>query len=111
MKKILIILVIGLISYSCIAQNKITRYCEIENWMIRGKTNIKLTRSEVDSLFSFRDSTVKIKLENVSNFHTVPDALNYMGYLGWTLLSATITPSGFKTFYFKKEFDPSEISK
>ena len=114
MKKLLIILSIGLISHSATAQNKITKYCEIvTNVGAKDKARIKFTQGEADSLFSFKDSTIKNSLIRVSNFKTVPDALNYMSSLGWTLITATMglwNGTNIR-FYFKKEFDPSEISK
>lgn len=113
MKKLLITLAIGVMCHSSIAQNKITRYCEIESDRIGRQEHLRLSKNKVDSLFSFRDSTIKNNLDKVSTFKTVPDALNYMSSLGWRLITATM--ANWQTteirFYFKKEFDPSEISK
>jgi hypothetical protein len=114
MKKLLFILfaLMAICNYS-IAQNKITRYVEIVTQKYNNRrTDINMSISRVDSLFSFKDSTIKINLNKVSTFNTVPDALNYMASLGWTLITATFDHSVLEIrFYFKKEFDQSEISK
>jgi predicted PurR-regulated permease PerM len=114
MKKLLITLIIGVICHSATAQNKITRYCEIvTNVGSKDKAHIKFTQGEVDSLFSFKDGTIKNNLNKVSSLKSISDLLNYMSSLGWTLVTATMAlwDGTNIRFYFKKEFDPSEISK
>ena len=65
---------------------------------------------KVDSLFSFKNIFTKENLNKVISFRTVPDALNYMASLGWTLTTSTVDHSYLQKFYFKREFDRSELT-
>ncbi len=97
---------------SSFAQNKINKYCEIKTFQrgVGNKIGVMISIGEIDSLFSFKDSTVKTSLQKVETLKTVSDVLNYMASLGWTLISSTaIHLSGTKNFYFKKEFDYSDL--
>jgi hypothetical protein len=114
MKKLFITLAIGVMCHSVVAQNKSVRYCEIVSFEsgFKGKIHISFSQGEVDSLFSFTDSTIKNSLIKVSRLKTISDLLNYMASLGWDLITVTaIGTNNIKTFYFRKDFEPSEISK
>ncbi|HEY5464575.1 MAG TPA: hypothetical protein VIJ95_15035 [Hanamia sp.] len=81
MKKILFVPFL-LLSFTSqiLGQNKITKYCEIVvSTGINGhRIHISLSSSKVDSLFNFKDPTVKINLNKVTTFKTIPDVINYM---------------------------------
>ncbi|MBS1597472.1 MAG: hypothetical protein JST75_04560 [Bacteroidetes bacterium] len=96
-------------------QSKIEKYCIVEAYHKNGfstKISIRLVNGEVDSLFSFADSAVKNNLAKIKELNSIPDALNYMANLGWTLVTATTFSTGGSTnLYFKKEFEKSELAK
>lgn len=98
-------------SASVYAQNKITRYCEIETTG-SGKVRAKISFGKIDSLFSFRDAGIKEKLQKINLLSTVPDVLNYMATQGWELVCmAAIAPNDKKFYYFKKEFEYQDIKQ
>lgn len=85
------------------AQEKVEQYCEL---IATGKTFTDQYTAEIiygsNSLIISSDRS-KIKKE----FDTLPDALNYMGALGWKLVQSE-KPSAYDRrwhFIFKKEFE------
>lgn len=59
--------------------------------------------------FSFKDTSVVNQLYAVNGMEEPADVLNYMASLGWTMVTSTGLPYGWAYFYFKREFDPSEL--
>ncbi len=112
-KKWLILFTSVYFSTYSFAQNKITKYCEVvtfEKGFSAGNIVTTISTGKVDSLFLPKDASLKSQLQKVTSFKNAPDVLNYMGLLGWSLVSTTsISTSGTNRFYFKKEFDPSEL--
>ncbi len=94
------------------AQKKVDRYCYV-NIDIKGlssRQNVYFYFGNIDSLFSFKDSNELIKLKMVTKLTEAADVLNYMSNLGWKLVSLTSHSINDPTlFYFKKEFDSSEL--
>jgi len=94
------------------AQQKIEKYCEVhcsERAFAINSVKVVFLPGKADSLFSFKDTTIRANLENVEQFQTITDVLNYMSSLNWELAAATGVGSE-HYFYFKKIFDRSEIS-
>ena len=96
------------------SQTTVEKYCVIETYNKNGFTSrisIRIVTGNVDTLFSFRDSTVISGLSPINSLTTIPDALNFMGSKGWKLIAATtLAPSLHQTqFYFKKEFDMADL--
>jgi hypothetical protein len=112
MKKVLFSLFILSVFVTHIrAQSKVFKYCEITATEgLRGNASTYIIQGKIDSLFSFKDSTVKSNLEKVNTFRTLPDALNYMASLGWVLVTGIVGPGRGIDFFFKREFNKSELS-
>lgn len=110
MKKILIAICL-ITSFHTFAQDtsKVEQYCELvaQGKLFSPKVSIDVNFGEERKFFKdtrLRDEmTGKLKV-----FNSVTDALNYMGFQGWTLVNAfpISTPSGPQVyhFYFKKLF-------
>ncbi|MBN9383245.1 MAG: hypothetical protein J0H74_20995 [Chitinophagaceae bacterium] len=63
----------------------------------------------MDSLFSFKDTTIVSNLVKVKTLKTLPDVLNYMSSLGWAPVSG-MPPYLSASICFRREFDSSELS-
>ena len=96
------------IALSSPAQKKVERYCVFTRhlWNSYDKITFTLRQGKIDSLFSFKDSSIQTNLVNAAaTIRTVPDLLNYMASQGWSLVPHQLT----EFLIFKKEFDPSEL--
>ncbi len=66
---------------------------------------------ELDSLFSFKDSSIIDNLKKVNTLTTAADILNYMSNLGLTFI--TVIPFGYSTgterFYFRRTFNQQDM--
>ncbi len=98
------------------AQTKIDKYCDIivgeKGALAKNKTTlIILSYGNNDSLFSLKDSSEISKLKAVNSLTSAADVLNYMSLLGWKIIAVIPYPGLFNgaRFYFKKEFDNSEL--
>lgn len=117
MKKAIVLIAIAVCIFnsSSFAQVKIEKFCEVSIKLRNGFSNkIRATISfgqEEDSLLMFKDSLILNKLKKVNEFKTTPDILNYMSTLGWKFVSVIHLQQyvADETFYFKKEFDLSEL--
>ena len=96
------------------AQTRIDRYCQVSIDPKNGftsKTVATISFGQVDSLFSFQDSSIIIKLKKVNELTTSTDVLNYMSNLGWTLVN--VIPFGLYTsrekLYFRKTFEAIDL--
>jgi hypothetical protein len=113
-KHLLIAISLFLVSVSSsFGQTKIEKYCEV---VTRPKNNFTSKRvasisfGEKPELFNFKDSAVIYQLQKVNDLTTEVDVLNYMKKLGWSVLSINYTNYNlWFNFYFKKEFDTSEL--
>jgi len=94
---------------------KVEKYCEIiaTGRLLSRKVTIDIDYGEERKFFSFKDSRVKDELGKVQKFNSVVDALNYIGSLGWVFVNAFPISTGngpaVYHFYFKKQFDTSEL--
>lgn len=116
MKKVFfsLLLFCSTLCLSSTAQNKAEKYCEIiasEGGILRNfKAHISLNYGRVDSLFSFRDSTLIDRLNKVNTLKSFPDVLNYMASLDWKLEAIVYRSKGDSyNFFFEKEFNQSEL--
>lgn len=107
--KLLLLLFLFAFKLPTFAQQKVVKYCEV----FVGGSGIKITATiymgKVDSLFSPKDPNIIVQLQKVNTLKTKADVLNYMSYLGWSLVTVT-QHEFFYFFYFKREFDPSELT-
>lgn len=106
---ICILLLTGAKSFS---QTRVTKYCYFEAYYKNGfttsKFTIKVRLGNIDSLFSFMDTSIISKILKIQEMDTVSDALNYMTNIGWSLVTIT-SSGGLREFYFKREFDKSDF--
>ncbi|WP_158825298.1 hypothetical protein [Mucilaginibacter lacusdianchii] len=107
MKKILLTLLLMCVTAMIgFAQDKIEQYCEVR---VSKRTFSEGFTAKIiygtNSLIISSD-----KSEVSKNFQTLPDALNYIGALGWKLVSAETTDFQYnsRSFIFKKEFTRTE---
>jgi len=112
MKNLFLLLAISL--PQLLSAQKLERYCEI---MAIGKLfsqKVTITVDFGEESWFFKDTRLKDSTGNVVRFNSVVDALNYMGSQQWKLVNAfPISESGggkVLHFYFKKEYDASELS-
>ena len=101
------------------AQTKVMKYCEVSvmafsygkkgQWVM-GPRRCLLSVGVIDSLFSLKDTSYVNKLKKVNKFITVPDLLNYMQSIGWSLSESSFIGTSSIDFFFKKEFESSEIA-
>lgn len=112
---LLIIVILLALSANSNAQ-KVEKYCELVATakLFSAKVNIDVNFGEERKFFEFKDRRVKDSLGSVKRFNSVVDALNYMGQQGWKLVNAFPVSTGTTGgavyhFFFKKEFDASEI--
>lgn len=112
MKKVT--LVLFLLSHLLFAQ-KLERYCELvaTGGMFTHKVTISVDFGEGSQFFS--DNRMRDDDGNFKRFNSVTDALNYMGSQNWKLVNAFPLSSGGSSkvlhFYFKKEYDASELKE
>ncbi len=96
------------------AQNKIVKYCEVvtsERGFSAGNIVVTFSIGKIDSLFSPKDPNIKSQLQKLTTFKTASDILNYMSSIGWSFINVTsIATSGSNRYYFKREFDSSELN-
>ena len=108
--KLLLLLFLIAFKLPAFAQNKVVKYCEVIGYngetFNREKSKFLLSIGIVDSLFSSKDTNLKVQLQKVNSLKTSSDVLNYMSSIGWTLVTISVGDR----FYFKKEFDPSELT-
>ena len=102
------------ICYTASSQSTIDKYCQIEAYRKSGFTsafNIRFVPGNVDSLFSFKDSSVVTGLKKVNGLESISDAFNLLAEQGWKFIAVTTT-GGFGPikFLFKKEFDLKELN-
>jgi len=112
--KYLLLFVFLLTGICSFAQNKITKYCEVVTGYSGGFSSrfiVEIDLGKVDSLFLLKDNQIKVQLQKVKTLKTNTDVLNYMSSLHWFLvvIVANGQLKGDMHFYFKKEFDPSEL--
>ncbi len=97
------------------AQQRVLKYCEVTTHVgtfSTSKIKVELIMGNVDSLFSFKDSSVKESLMKVVTMPTAPDILNYMSSLGWSLAAVNTIPlSEYTFYYFSREFSENELQK
>lgn len=115
LKKTLLIASLFLFTVKGFSQPKIDRYCEVfmtPKGLSQG-VNVFISLGKERDLLPFKDKHIKEDLQKVTKYTTVVDALNYMSSLGWALVNSNTVQVGGNTdkvyFYFKKEFDKSEI--
>jgi len=105
-----ILLIVGMM-LTCVtasfAQQKVDKYCVVVMNYHGFKARPTFFAGNVDSLFSFKDSTIINNLVRVKELKSVPDVLNYMSSIGWTLVG---TPTGWGYIYFRRSFDLSELA-
>lgn len=118
MKKIILLLSTFLFIFCSLAnsQTRIDRFCEVslnfKNGLSR-KMTATILLGELDSLFSFKDSSIIDNLKKVNTLTTAADVLNYMSNLGWTFI--TVIPisfgysSGTERFYFRRSFNQQDM--
>ncbi|HSZ34886.1 MAG TPA: hypothetical protein VK772_16335 [Puia sp.] len=113
-KKILFAFFMLGIRYTSFSQSIINKYCEIEAYHKSGFTSvftIRFVPGNIDSLFSFKDSSVVVGLKKVNGLSSITDALNLLAEQGWNFIAVTTTASvGPIKFFFKKEFDRKELN-
>ena len=95
-----------------LGQDKAQRYCVVE---ITPKyyspfVSARILPWEGMELFSLKDSSGINNLNLITKYRTVPDALNYMASMGWSLVTIGLPYRGRgHWYYFRKEFDRSEL--
>ena len=115
MKKIIIIGIISVTSFTSFSQSdttKIEQYCEVVATprLLSNKVTIDINYGEEKSIW--KDTRLKTDEGKLKKFNTVIDALNYMGKDGWILVNAFPVINGNAQIYhyvFKKLFIKSEI--
>lgn len=110
MRKLLLIL---LILPQTIFAQKLEKYCEVLaiGKMFSHKVTIQVDFG--DETGFFKDTRVRDNEGDVIKFNTLVDALNYMGTQNWKLVNAFPIETGGQNvlhFYFKKEYDVSELA-
>jgi hypothetical protein len=102
------------ICYSSFSQSTIVKYCEIEAYHKSGFTNaitIRFVPGTVDSLFSFKDSSVVYGLKKVNGLNSISDALNLLAEQGWNFMTFSSIGNGLVIkFFLKKDFDRKELN-
>ena len=92
-------------------QKKVTKFCEVTTRIagISGnKLKIEFVYGQSDSLMTIKGSKFEEGLKKVTTMSAVPDVLDYLYSLGWTLVGENAV-GAISHFYFKKEFDESEL--
>jgi hypothetical protein len=113
-KHLLLLLILILASVSYVhAQTKVEKYCQVTigtNYPGHKKT-AKMLIGENKGRFALKDSAVLKELNQVNDFSTGPDILNYMTQIGWNLVSIHSISPLYEVFYFKRTFDSSELTQ
>jgi hypothetical protein len=110
----IILFTIAIICYSqLMAQDKVEQYCKVLVITYKeGKADqISIDYGKKHSSLNQKNTAMIVEMEKVNEFTSGIDALNYMGNLGWVLI--TITPRYFtnghelgrQEFFFKKLID------
>jgi len=105
MKRLLLVL---LLFCGCIrvgfAQSSLEQYCELymQHEYIGKKYNAKIIYGNNPLIVSSDKAKIEMK------FDEIPDALNYLGALGWKLANSVLDTNGAHIFIFKKEFIKAE---
>ena len=83
----------------------------MHNKAFTSRVTVDLRPGEHPEYFTFKDSTVLRDLGKVNEMKTVADVLNYMASIGWKMAGQMYDrSSGYDWFFFKREFDPSELA-
>ena len=100
------------ICYTASSQSTIDKYCEIEAYYknYTEAFTIMFVPGNVDSLFSFKDSSVITGLKEVNGLKSISDAFNLLAKQGWKFISVVPKGGGRIEFLFKKEFDPKDLN-
>ncbi|MER3498300.1 MAG: hypothetical protein C4308_06500 [Chitinophagaceae bacterium] len=106
------------ISIVCTAQDttKVEQYCKLvaTGRPFSTKVTIDIDFGEERKLFG-PDTRLKDEASGkLKKFNSVIDALNYMGFLGWTLVNAFPITEGSTNvyhFFFKKLYTKEEVRK
>ena len=106
MKKKLTFIVIAFCFFTsfCCGQDKIERYCELSE---NGFHKISINFGSRDLYIAA--SALARCLVDIPRFKNTVDALNYMGKLGWKLVTSTEVVN-LREFYLKKEFDKAALT-
>ncbi|MGO4875598.1 hypothetical protein ACEN2P_03275 [Pedobacter psychrotolerans] len=107
---IAITLLICTVHYS-FYQKKVTKFCEVTTrigGLSGNKLKIEFIYGKSDSLTSIKGSKFEEMLKKLTAMSAVPDVLDYIYSLGWSLVGETAV-GPISHFYFKKEFDESEL--
>jgi hypothetical protein len=111
MKKLFLLLLLAAPQY--IYAQKLERYCDVMaiGKMFSKKVTITVDYGEESGFF--KDQRVKDDAGDIVKFNSLVDALNYMGTQSWKLVNAFPISDGTNSsvlhFYFKKEYDASEL--
>ena len=111
MKKALLLLF--LVPQSLLAQ-KMERFCEMVATarVLSSKVTISVDFGEEAGIF--KDRRIKDDDGQAVKFNTLVDAMNYMGSQNWKLVNAFPITNGNGAavyhFYFKKEYDASDLA-
>ncbi|MGN6619243.1 MAG: hypothetical protein ACTHJ5_18855 [Ilyomonas sp.] len=93
--------------------SKVEQYCEVvaTGKLFSRKVSIEISFGDFQSIW--KDNRLRTEEGRLRNFNNIVDALNYMGRIGWKLVNAFPINEGSGNsvyhFYFKKEFDKSEL--
>ncbi|GAB2841321.1 hypothetical protein [Ferruginibacter profundus] len=115
MKKVLLISIVLFNAIASKAQtdtSKVEQYCQViaTPRLLSNKVTIDIDFGEEKSFW--RDNRLKTEEGKIKKFNTIIDALNYMGFTGWTFINAYPVRRGDTEifhFAFKKQFVKSEI--
>lgn len=115
MKKIIfaVILILPFLAEAQTDTSKVEQYCEVvaTGKLFSKKVSIEVSFGEFQSIW--KDNRLRTEEGKLRNFNNIVDALNYMGKQGWKLVNAFPINEGSSNniyhFYFKKEFDKSEL--
>lgn len=114
MRPVLFFIGMFIFCYTASSQATIDKYCQIEAYHKNGFTStftVRFIPGNIDSLFSFKDSNVVMRLKNVNGLISISDAFNLLAEQGWKLItSITIANGGAVEFFFKKDFDRKDVN-
>jgi hypothetical protein len=109
------ILFLCLLLTNTVHAQKLEKYCEVvaTGRLFSTKVTIQVDFGEERAFF--KDTRMRDDDGAVVKFNTLVDALNYMGTQNWHLVNAfpiSSSAGGGKVlhFYFKKEYDTSELA-
>lgn len=95
---------LGMSSRSYSQEKRIEKYCEV-SLTSYGKASFDLgTINECD----FKDTTIRLNVQQVLKLKTTGNILNYMSKIGWSLVTIAIIDYT-KYFYFKRVFTETEL--